>query len=153
MDRNRVKGEKSSRRPQSPFRRFGNALRTPLGRRSWPQRFVPFPDRSFAGSALMRRLFIFLSLLTTVASARENAYDVVGKVLTPLGQVLAQSSKTPNRAISVTFRAEGATASQQAATAGAVRVALEMPDHLRVTAPFEGGEITICRTGQKIWAF
>src|SRR3954451_2812241 len=55
---------------------------------------------------LMRFLLLPLLALTLPVAGKENPYDVVSKVLTPFAQVLAQSSKTSNRAMTLSFHAE-----------------------------------------------
>ena len=100
----------------------------------------------------MRTLLLTILALTLPAIGKENAYDVVGKVLTPFGQVLAQSSKTANRAVTLNFHAEGGRNGTEAKTLP-VRLSLEAPDRLRVTATLEGEEVTVCRRGQEIWAY
>src|SRR4051812_22262476 len=87
-----------------------------------------------------------LVLFLPAARARENAYDVVGKVLAPYTQVIAGSTKTKNRAITMQLKIEDAGG-------GDVDFAVQMPDRLRVTAPLAGEKITVCRDGQKIWAY
>jgi outer membrane lipoprotein-sorting protein len=92
-----------------------------------------------------------LVFLLPEARARENAYDVVGKVLAPFTQVFAGSAKTKNRAITMQLRLEDGDDPKLAGTR--VDFAIQMPDRLRVTAPFAGERLTVCRDGQKIWAY
>ena len=86
------------------------------------------------------------------AQARENPYDVVGKVLGPFTQVIAGSTKTKNRAISMEIHIEQSDDDPKLVGTH-VRIALEMPERLRVTAPMNGETVTVVRDGQKIWAY
>ena len=118
-------------------------------------------------------IFIFLALLAAaaawvpVAQARENAYDVLGKALVPLANVLIASPKTQNRAVSATLVLDSATnlppapaatgsaagtAADAAVTANTLEIALQSPDKLRLHASVLGQTATICRDGEKIWA-
>ncbi|HEV7405781.1 MAG TPA: hypothetical protein VGO11_22750 [Chthoniobacteraceae bacterium] len=94
-----------------------------------------------------------LVLFLPAAQARENAYDVVGKVIAPFAQVVAGSTKTKNRAITMQLRLEEAGGGDPKLAGAPVDFAVQMPDRLRVTAPLGGERITVCRDGQKIWAF
>jgi outer membrane lipoprotein-sorting protein len=94
-----------------------------------------------------------LVLFLPAARARENPYDVVGKVLAPYTQVIAGSTKTKNRAITMQLRLEQASGGDPKLAGTRVDFAVQMPDRLRVTAPLGGERITVCRDGQKIWAF
>ncbi len=97
--------------------------------------------------------FALLVLFLPAAQARENPYDVVGKVLAPFSQVIAGSTKTKNRAITMQLQLEEAGDRDPKLAGTRVDFAVQMPDRLRVTAPFGGERITVCRDGQKIWAF
>lgn len=94
-----------------------------------------------------------LALSLPAAHARENPYDVVGKVIGPFAEVITGGKKTKKRAITMLLRLEEAPAGDPKAAAARVEFAVQMPDRLRVTAPFAGERITVCRDGEKIWAF
>jgi len=116
-------------------------------------------------------IFIFLALSAALPlQARENAYDVLGKALVPLANVLIASSKTQNHAVSATLVLDSATnlpgapvlsntssitsgtAADATATANTLEIALQSPDKLRLHANVLGQTATICRDGQQIWA-
>jgi outer membrane lipoprotein-sorting protein len=94
-----------------------------------------------------------LLLFVPAIQARENPYDVLGKVLAPYTQVIAGSSKTKNRAITMQLQLEETGGGGPKLAGTRVDFAVEMPDRLRVNGPFAGERITVCRDGQKIWAY
>ncbi len=102
----------------------------------------------------MRALpLLLLAAFAMKAGAVENAYDVLGKVLLPLAQVLAESPKTPNRAVKLSFRLEGATGALESAAGEAAQLKIEVPDHLKFIAPWGGEQVTLVRRGPELWAF
>lgn len=104
---------------------------------------------------LFRRAFCAALLLPflSAAQARENPYDVLGKVIAPFAQVIAKSTKTKNRAITLQLRLEEAGGAEAKLAGSRVDFAVQVPDRLSVTAPLGGERITVCRDGQKIWAY
>ncbi|MEA3186680.1 MAG: hypothetical protein QOD99_510 [Chthoniobacter sp.] len=97
-------------------------------------------------------LFLLLSVSLRSAHARENPYDVFGKVLAPFVGLLAKESESPNRALSLDARLVEATPSPAGLAGSTVHLDLESPDKLRLRAPVLGEEVTICRNGQQLWA-
>lgn len=96
---------------------------------------------------------VLLLVIAPAARARENPYDVLGKVISPFAQVVAGSAKTKNRAIIMQLQLEEARAGDAKLGGERVDFAVQMPDRLRVTAPLGGERITVCRDGEKIWAY
>src|SRR4051812_48548766 len=98
------------------------------------------PFQRVLGAAL---LFLFVPAV----HACENPYDVLGKVLAPYTQVIAGSSKTKNCAITMQLQLEEAGGADPKLAGTRVEFVVEMPDRLRVTGPFAGERITVCREG------
>ncbi len=101
------------------------------------------------------RLVLLAALLapSAVLRAEENRYEVLGKVLMPFANVFAKSTKNPNRALQLTARLELMTGLPPALLGTRAELALQYPDKLRLRAPVLGEELTICRDGQKVWAY
>jgi len=100
----------------------------------------------------LRYLLLFL-LLGHPLFAKENPYDLLGRALMPFVSVLAEHAATPNRALLLSVRLEQMT-DLPAEFAGAhADLALQYPDKLRLHAPIQGEDLTICRNGQEVWIY
>ncbi len=84
------------------------------------------------------------------AAARENPYDIMAKVLTPLLGVFSEKGKG-DRAVSLSLRVEEATGLPTEVAGAQADLAIESPDRLRVSAPLLGPRVTLCRQGKTIW--
>ncbi|HEY5778580.1 MAG TPA: hypothetical protein VIT00_07555 [Terrimicrobiaceae bacterium] len=109
-------------------------------------RFVPF-------------LALIVALDVPIARAqkappRDNPYDVIGKVFSPFWSVLLADTKSPNKAC--TMRIEMAEVSgrlPKQMTGASLQAAVQFPDKVKLQAPVLGETITVCRDGDKVWAY
>lgn len=100
---------------------------------------------------LVRLLALALLLAAPAARAAENKYDVMARVLMPFAQLLAEHSRSAQRAVQLTARLESMTDLPPALAGARAELALEYPDKLRLRAPVLGEMLTICRDGQRLW--
>jgi outer membrane lipoprotein-sorting protein len=109
-------------------------------------RFVSFPA-------------LLLAVAISIAQAqqtppRDNPYDVIGKVFSPFWSVLLAATKSPNKACTMTIEMTEVTGRLPKQMTGAtLEAAVQFPDKVKLTAPVLGEEITVCRNGDKVWAY
>ena len=85
------------------------------------------------------------------ASARENAYDLLGRVLTPFVNLVAKQTKDPKRAMALVLQIEEMTGLSPELQASRIEAAVEYPDKLRLHTPVLGQPLTIVRNRQELW--
>lgn len=101
-----------------------------------------------------RAAICFLAaLLSFRATAAENAYDMVGKALVPLAQVLVGSESAKNKALTAQLMLEQATGLPAEEAGRTVDIQLQSPDKIVVRGKVLGEAVTICRDGRQIWAY
>jgi len=84
---------------------------------------------------------------------RDNPYDVIAKVFQPYWSVLLASTKSPNKAATMTIVMREVTGRLPKQMEGAtLKAAVEFPDKVRLQAPVMGEDITVCRNGDEVWA-
>ena len=101
----------------------------------------------------MKNRILFLLILAGLsasAGARENAYDVLGKTLTPFVNVL--SPKNTGHAISAEVSLVEMTAIRAEDAGMHVTFLLQNPDKLCLRANVMGAQAAVCRNGNQIWA-
>ncbi len=98
-------------------------------------------------------LLIAALLLASHAFGRENPYDLLGHCLTPFVTLIAEHAKDPNRALNLAMHLEQMTGLPEELSGAKADFALEYPDKLRIHAPLQGEDITVCRNGQEVWVF
>jgi hypothetical protein len=105
-------------------------------------------------TSFQRLLAATLAFLCVGAPARaiENKYDVLAKALAPFVNVLAEKTKNPNRAMSLTGRIERLTGLSSEFVGARAELDLQYPDRLRIRGPLLGEQFTVCRNGQQLWA-
>ena len=85
---------------------------------------------------------------------RDNPYDVIGKVFSPFWSVLLADTKSPNKACTMTIEMAEVSGRLPKQMAGAsLQAAVQFPDKVKLQAPVLGEEITVCRNGDKVWAY
>jgi outer membrane lipoprotein-sorting protein len=85
---------------------------------------------------------------------RDNPYDVIGKVFSPFWSVLLADTKSPNKACTMTIEmVEVSGRLPKQMTGASLRAAVQFPDKVKLQAPVLGEEITVCRNGDKVWAY
>ena len=85
---------------------------------------------------------------------RDNPYDVIGKVFSPFWSVLLADTKSPNKACTMTIEmAEVSGRLPKQMTGASLQAAVQFPDKVKLQAPVLGEEITVCRNGDKVWAY
>ena len=100
------------------------------------------------------RIFCFLLLLLAgQAMAKENAYDLLGRALMPFVSLLAEHSRSPNRALELSVRIEQMTDLPPELAGARAEFLLQSPDKFRIRAPLQGEDLTICRNGQEVWIY
>ena len=109
------------------------------------------------------RLVPFLGLIVSLlvpalyaqqGPPRDNPYDVIGKVFSPFWSVLLADTKSPNKACTMTLEmveVSGRLPKQMACAS--LQAAVQFPDKVKLQAPVLGEEITVCRNGDKVWAY
>ncbi|HEY5954067.1 MAG TPA: hypothetical protein VIT18_06865 [Terrimicrobiaceae bacterium] len=102
---------------------------------------------------------LLLAVSISIAQAqqtppRDNPYDVIGKVFSPFWSVLLADTKSPNKACTMTIEMTEVTGRlPKQMTGAALEAAVQFPDKVKLTAPVLGEEITVCRNGDKVWAY
>lgn len=109
------------------------------------------------------RLVPFLGLIVSLlvpalyaqqGPPRDNPYDVIGKVFSPFWSVLLADTKSPNKACTMTLEMVEVSGRLPKQMAGAsLQAAVQFPDKVKLQAPVLGEEITVCRNGDKVWAY
>ena len=85
---------------------------------------------------------------------RDNPYDVIGKVFSPFWSVLLADNKSPNKACSMTLELAQVSGRLPKQMAGAsMQGAVQFPDKVKLQAPVFGETFTVCRNGDKVWAY
>jgi outer membrane lipoprotein-sorting protein len=85
---------------------------------------------------------------------RDNPYDVIGKVFSPFWSVLLSDTKSPNKACTMTIEmVEVSGRLPKQMTGASLQAAVQFPDKVKLQAPVFGEEITVCRDGDKVWAY
>jgi outer membrane lipoprotein-sorting protein len=88
------------------------------------------------------------------APPRDNPYDVIGKVFSPFWSVLLTDTKSPNKACTMTIEmVEVSGRLPKQMTGASLHAAVQFPDKVKLQAPVLGEEITVCRDGDKVWAY
>jgi len=101
---------------------------------------------------------LFLSLLALLLAAgdlRANAYDTVARMLAPMLNPFLEKPGRPEVAIRGTLVLESAKADALEGTSPGpveLRFAVERPDRLRIEGSLAGMRVTVCRTGETLWA-
>jgi len=104
-------------------------------------------------------LGLIVSLLVPALHAqqgppRDNPYDVIGKVFSPFWSVLLADTKSPNKACTMTIeRVEVSGRLPKQMTGASLQAAVQFPDKVKLQAPVLGEEMTVCRNGDKVWAY
>jgi hypothetical protein len=94
------------------------------------------------------------SLSAQQAPPRDNPYDVIGKVFSPFWSVLLAATKSPNKACTMTIEmVEVSGRLPKQMTGATLKAAVQFPDKVKLQAPVLGEEITVCRDGDKVWAY
>jgi hypothetical protein len=101
---------------------------------------------------IIRTLLAAALLATAPARAEEHRYDVVSKLLAPFIGVLASDSKSPERALTLTAHLERLTGAPPELAGTVAELALQYPDRVRVHGPILGEDLTVGRSGQRVWA-
>ena len=109
------------------------------------------------------RLVPFLGLIVSLlvpalyaqqGPPRDNPYDVIGKVFSPFWSVLLADTRSPNKACTMTLEMVEVSGRLPKQMAGAsLQAAVQFPDKVKLQAPVLGEEITVCRNGDKVWAY
>jgi outer membrane lipoprotein-sorting protein len=85
---------------------------------------------------------------------RDNPYDVIGKVFSPFWSVLLADTKSPNKACTLTIELTDVSGRLPKQMAGAsLQAAVQFPDKVKLQAPVFGETFTVCRNGDKVWAY
>ena len=85
---------------------------------------------------------------------RDNPYDVIGNVFSPFWSVLLADTKSPNKACTMTIEmVEVSGRLPKQMTGASLQAAVQFPDKVKLQAPVLGEQITVCRNGDKVWAY
>jgi hypothetical protein len=85
---------------------------------------------------------------------RDNPYDVIGRVFSPFWSVLLADTKSPNKACTMTIELTEVSGRLPKQMAGAsLQAAVQFPDKVKLQAPVFGETFTVCRNGDKVWAY
>src|SRR5689334_15009663 len=106
-------------------------------------------------SVLLSLLATAVALLATPSAraAEENRYDLLSKMLLPFLNVVVKNTSNPNRAMQLTATLEQMTNVPPAFIGAKAELAMQYPDKVRLRGPVFGEDITICRQGEKVWAY
>ncbi len=84
----------------------------------------------------------------------ENRYDVLSKMITPMAGVLLAGNQTTDRALTLRATVGQVAGRLPAMLQGASFTAkIQYPGCFRLDAPVLGQNLTVCRYGNKVWAF
>jgi len=120
------------------------------------------PLHAYVRRAMISRLALFALISTLAAQAvraqqgppRDNPYDVIGKVFSPFWSVLLADTKSPNKACTMNIEMANVSGRLPKQMVGAsLQAAVQFPDKVKLTAPVLGEDITVCRDGDKVWAY
>lgn len=98
-------------------------------------------------------IFILFALAAATAQGRENAYDVLGKALVPFVKALVALPNTQGHSATATLTLDSATNLPAKEAGGTLQFAVQSPDKLILRATVAGQSVTICRNGEKLWAW
>lgn len=98
-----------------------------------------------------KTLVALLVLICPAAHAAENAYDLLGHVLSSFVDVFAAHPKGEDRAITIALRLDEMTGLPKESAGMQAGLWVEAPDKFKLYAPIGGQPVTICRNGQKLW--
>jgi hypothetical protein len=98
-------------------------------------------------------IFILFALAAVTAQARENAYDVLGKALVPFVKALVALPNMQSHAATATLTLDSATNLPAKEAGDTLQFALESPDKLVLRATLASQSVTVCRNGEKLWAW
>jgi outer membrane lipoprotein-sorting protein len=99
-------------------------------------------------------LLVVPQLHAQQAPPRDNPYDVIGKVFSPFWSVLLAETKSPNKACTMRIEMVEVSGRLPKQMSGAsLQAAVQFPDKVKLQAPVLGEEITVCRNGDKVWAY
>lgn len=95
-----------------------------------------------------------LDIVAETIPPQENRYDVLSKILTPLISVFFGSNQSSTRAVTLRMSVEQAFGTFPNPLKGAsIEAALQYPDKVRLKISLGDNHVTLCRNGDKIWAF
>ncbi|HEY2342299.1 MAG TPA: hypothetical protein VGH90_04675 [Chthoniobacteraceae bacterium] len=100
------------------------------------------------------KILCVLSLALVLArpvSARDDAYTMMSRCITPFASIFTQNPKDGNRALQLSLRVEQMTGLPAELANAHADIAVEYPDKLLVRGPVQGEDLTICRNGQEVW--
>jgi hypothetical protein len=110
-------------------------------------------------SRLVQTLALILAITALPGRAqpappRDNPYDVIGKVFSPFWSVLLADTKSPNKACTMTIELTEVAGRLPKQMSGAtLQAAVQFPDKVKLQAPVFGETFTVCRDGDKVWAY
>jgi hypothetical protein len=110
--------------------------------------------RLFPKTAATPLVALFSLAMTPMLAARENPYDVLGKVLMPIASVFAMDAQGGKAGHALVLDAHLVEASKlpPELQGQSAHVALLPPDCVLVQAPIAGEVLTVCRNGDDFWA-
>lgn len=91
-------------------------------------------------------------LLGAISSPAQDAYDVAGRMITPLVDTFLQESRSGNRAIDARLSTTTVLESSPEVNA-TVHVQVQYPDRIKIEATYLGQTVIFCRIGQTVWAW
>jgi hypothetical protein len=98
-------------------------------------------------------LLLALALIALPAAARENSYDIFGKVLRPFANLFVASPGTAKRAVTADLSIEQATNLPSEAAGEVISIRLQNPDKVYLSGVVLGQAVVVCRDGQQLWAY
>ncbi|RYD74905.1 MAG: hypothetical protein EOP84_19160, partial [Verrucomicrobiaceae bacterium] len=77
-------------------------------------------------------------LISPALQAAENPYDTLGKVLMPFVNILAEKSRSPDRAVLLNLELEEATETPKELQGARVEISFQAPDKIKIQGPVLG---------------
>src|SRR5438445_12347342 len=94
----------------------------------------------------------FCALLAPRLSAETNStVQLFGGALTRLARILEPPTNDPPRTFRTTLKVVKADGLPKELAGREFELAFQAPDHVRVSATWEGQRFVVCRDGQELW--
>ncbi|MGC1479742.1 MAG: hypothetical protein WA771_04510 [Chthoniobacterales bacterium] len=96
---------------------------------------------------------VFASSSGAQEAPTDNRYDVVGKIFQPFWSVLLAGGEGRDKAASLQIVMREVTGRlPKEFEGGTLDAAIQFPDKVKLIAPVLGERMTVCRSGDKVWA-
>jgi hypothetical protein len=101
---------------------------------------------------------LFLALTTSRPALAQNAdtalgIRLLGGAISNLTRVVVAPESGPARTFTATLKLVKADGLPKDLAGLECQVAMQAPDHLKLSVPYQGRDLTVCRDGQEVWIY